>query len=216
MNERLTEDIIRSHFKADPLFSQIILEEQKSRNPRINKMLQSASRSVSGTGVGKPEFIISFPDLYDFVVVVECKADVRKHESPDRDRYLDYAIDGALLYAAHLSRQFDTLVIALSGVTEVETQISHSFWPKVQAGILQASLAPGNPFAIAVAQRTGIDPTQDLYPRLVTAAVAAATQVAIDAFLRSDPPVPLAPLLSDALELLADGLPDPLATRLQR
>lgn len=88
--------------------------------------------------------------------------------------------------------------------------------PAVQAGILQASLAPGNPFAVAVAERTGTDPIQDLYPRLVTAAVAAATQVAIDAFLRSDPPVPLAPLLSDALELLSDGLPDPSVTRVRR
>ena len=83
--------------------------------------------------------------------------------------------------------------------------------PAVQAGILRACREPGNPFAAAVAQRTGTDAVDDLYPRLVAAAVVAATQVAIDAFLRSEPPVPLAPLLREALELLAAGLPDPSA-----
>ena len=81
--------------------------------------------------------------------------------------------------------------------------------PAVQAGILRASMAPGNPFAAAVARRTGTDAVHDMYPRLVATAVAAATQVAIDAFLRADPPVPLAPLLREALDSLAAGLPDP-------
>jgi AcrR family transcriptional regulator len=85
--------------------------------------------------------------------------------------------------------------------------------PAVQAGIIQTSLAPGNPFAAAVALRTGTDASQDMYPRLVAAVVAAATQVAIDMFLRAKPPIPLAPLLREALEALAVGLPDPARRR---
>ena len=81
--------------------------------------------------------------------------------------------------------------------------------PAVQAGIMRASLEPGNPFASAVAERTGTDAATDLHPRLVAAAVAAAMQVATDVFLRSDPPQPLVPIVRDALALLAAGLPDP-------
>lgn len=81
--------------------------------------------------------------------------------------------------------------------------------PAVQAGILRASMIPGNPFATAVAWRTGSDPHHDMYPTLVAAAVATATQVAIETFLRADPPVPLAPLLREVLTSISAGLPDP-------
>lgn len=83
--------------------------------------------------------------------------------------------------------------------------------PAIQGEIVRAGLAEGNPFAAAVAERTGTDAGQDLYPRLVAAAVAAAMQVAIGAFLKADPPVPLVPLLREALGQLAAGLPDPSA-----
>ena len=81
--------------------------------------------------------------------------------------------------------------------------------PAIQGEIVRAGLAEGNPLAMAVAERTGTDATQDLYPQLVAAAVTAATQVAISAFLKADPPVPLVPLLREALGHLAAGLPDP-------
>lgn len=83
--------------------------------------------------------------------------------------------------------------------------------PTLQGEIVRASLAAGNPFVAAVAGRTGTDAGQDLYPRLVAAAVAAAAQVAIGAFLRANPPMPLVPLLREALGQLAAGLPDPSA-----
>ena len=34
-NERITESIVRDHFKDDPLFSSVKFEEQKSTNIRI-------------------------------------------------------------------------------------------------------------------------------------------------------------------------------------
>jgi AcrR family transcriptional regulator len=81
--------------------------------------------------------------------------------------------------------------------------------PAVQAEILRTALAPDHPFIRAVAARTCTDGAHDLYPRLVTAAVASATQVAINVFLAADPPVSLVPLLREALEQIAAGLPDP-------
>lgn len=61
----------------------------------------------------------------------------------------------------------------------------------------------------AVAERTGTDPERDLYPRLVAAVVTTATGVATDQWLTTDPPVPLEPLLRDALRQIAAGLPTP-------
>ncbi|MEY9498994.1 type I restriction enzyme M protein [Bradyrhizobium elkanii] len=126
MNERITEDIVRTHLKADPLFSQAILEEQKSKNPRIEKALKSASKS--GGGVGKPEFILTFPAVADFMIVIECKADATRHESSKRNRYGDFAVDGVLLYASHLSRHYDVLAIAVSGQDIASAKVSHFVW----------------------------------------------------------------------------------------
>jgi len=107
-NERLTESIVRDHFKDDPLFSSVRFEEQKSTNIRIAECLASASKSGKDRP-GKPEFIITFPtQSSDYVIVVECKAKVDKHESANRDKAKDYAVDGALHYP-RISAKFHLL-----------------------------------------------------------------------------------------------------------
>ncbi len=112
MNERITETIVRERFQ--PFVSQgFIIEEQQSQNPRIAKLLHSASKS--GHGIGKPEFIVSHKEDSDFLLVVECKADNRKHVSPTLDQWKDYAVDGALLYSTYLSRDFDVIALGVSG-----------------------------------------------------------------------------------------------------
>ena len=123
-NERITEDIVRSHFKSDPLFSQILFEEQKSKIPKIDKLLQNASKK--GTGKGFPEFIITdLPKAKDLLIVIECKADIQKHESNNQDKYEKYAVDGVLLYADYLSENYDVLAIAISGENVDNLKISH-------------------------------------------------------------------------------------------
>ena len=120
-NERKTENLVRKHFEEYD--SEIKVEEQKSDTPRIQKLLKSASKT--GTGTGKPEFIIQFNDRPDFIAVIECKANIQQHESPTSDQYKDYAVDGALLYASHLSKDFDVLAIGVSGMTEQSLKVSH-------------------------------------------------------------------------------------------
>ena len=120
-NERKTENLVRKHFEKYD--SEIKIEEQRSDSPRIQKLLRTASKT--GTGTGKPEFIIQFNDSPDFIAVIECKADIQRHESSTRDQYKDYAVDGALLYASHLSVDFDVLAIGVSGMTEQNLKVSH-------------------------------------------------------------------------------------------
>jgi AcrR family transcriptional regulator len=81
--------------------------------------------------------------------------------------------------------------------------------PELQGEFLKASAMAEREAAIAIAKRTGTDANRDLYPRLVAAAMGVAIQVATEHWLHADPPVPLAPLLLDALTQVAAGLPPP-------
>lgn len=120
-NESKTTNLVRRHFEGYE--SEIKIEEQKSDTPRIQKLLKSASKV--GTGQGYPDFIIQFNERPDFIAVIECKPDIQRHESPDHDQYEHYAVDGALLYASHLSAGFDILAIGVSGMTEQSLKVSH-------------------------------------------------------------------------------------------
>jgi len=127
-NERKTEALVRKRLDRLGYFkdNRLIVEEQKSDNPRIAKLLKNASKK--GGGQGYPEFIISSREVSDFLIVIECKANANKHVSPDRDKYDGYAVDGVLLYASFLSKEFDVLAIAVSGETEAALRISHHLY----------------------------------------------------------------------------------------
>ena len=101
-NERITEQLVRKKLERVGITEEsgFLMEEQKSENPSIKKLLKSASKS--GNGIGKPEFLISKKENIGFLLVIECKADTKFHESPTHDQFKDYAVDGALLYANYL------------------------------------------------------------------------------------------------------------------
>lgn len=114
-NERKTETIVRDHFHQ--FLNLIEIEEQKSDNSKINKLLKTASKT--GSGQGFPEFIITYKTNSDLLIVIECKAKITKHESPNKDQYSKYAVDGVLLYSSYLSKDFDVLSIAVSGENKI-------------------------------------------------------------------------------------------------
>ncbi len=124
INERITENIVRAHLHDDYLFksNHVIVEEQSSENNKINKLLSNASKS--GNGKGYPEFIVQYSEDDNVIIVIECKAEIAKHESLERTQYNDYAVDGVLLYASFLSKEYDVIAIAVSG-NDLHTKISH-------------------------------------------------------------------------------------------
>ena len=129
-NEKKTEKLTRDFFTEVGIYNNndFIVEEQKSDNPKIQKLLQRASKS--GNGVGKPEFIIRRKDDDEFLIIIECKPDIKHHESKNKDQYRDYAVDGALLYSSHLSYGFNVIAIAISGEEKDEYKISTFFQPR--------------------------------------------------------------------------------------
>lgn len=129
-NERITENIVRDRLKDLGYFEDEFLkvEEQISHNPTIKNCLAKASKN--GKGVGKPEFVIHSSLNKDLVIVIECKADIRKHESKEHNRFAEFAVDGALHYARNLSSAYNVISIAVSGQDEKELKTSVFLWAK--------------------------------------------------------------------------------------
>lgn len=135
-NERITEDIVRTHFKEDALFTSIKWEEQKSSLKRIQELLKGESKG-NGKGNGFPEFILSFPTNSSYIIVIECKAKVSDHESPNRSNAVKYAVDGVLHYAKALSSDYNVIAIAVSGQTHTELKVSHFYIKKAASEIAE-------------------------------------------------------------------------------
>jgi type I restriction enzyme M protein len=124
-NERKTETLVRKRLEQLDYFDNtlITIEEQISDNPKIDRLLKSASKG--GEGYGRPEFIIQSKRDPEFLLVIECKPDIKKHRSATLDRPKDFAVDGVLHYAKHLCRLYNVLAIAISGQTFAELKISN-------------------------------------------------------------------------------------------
>jgi type I restriction enzyme M protein len=126
-NERVTEGIVRDHFRDN---DGVLVEEQISTDPTIARALKAASKH--GPGAGKPEFIIRHEDWPNLVILVECKADVDSHESPRHAAgqastaadIATFAVDGVLHYAQHLAKHRDVIAIAVSGSVKSKLRVS--------------------------------------------------------------------------------------------
>lgn len=130
-NERITEGFVRDLLKEQGYYDSdlVFVEEQQSQRVDVRRLLQGASKSGK-SGAGYPEFIITTRDAPDFLVVIECKADVKHHESPGRDRPKDFAVDGALHYARRLSKNYNVVAIGVSGQTRDGLKISSFVHPR--------------------------------------------------------------------------------------
>ncbi|WP_446011462.1 HsdM family class I SAM-dependent methyltransferase [Candidatus Electrothrix sp.] len=134
VNEKITENLARDILRNLNYYDNkdVIIEEQKSRIEEIKKLLKGASKTGKG-GVGSPEFIISTPSTPDFLIIFECKASTKKHESTNRDKPKDYAVDGVLHYARKLAKSYNVIAVAVSGQSESSLKINNFLHPKCAA-----------------------------------------------------------------------------------
>lgn len=131
-NERITEDFVRDHFKNDPLFNAIKLDEQKTSVAKAKGCLANASKNLTDKG-GFPEFIISFPALPDDIIVIECKADTKFHKSKDGGNPAAFAVDGVLHYSGFLAQEYNVISIAVSGDSQGKLKVSSFYQKKGEA-----------------------------------------------------------------------------------
>jgi AcrR family transcriptional regulator len=81
--------------------------------------------------------------------------------------------------------------------------------PALQGEMLRAVATAEAGLAAVVAERTGTDVKQDLYPNLVAATVSAAINTVMRHFVYADSPASIQQLLVEALDQVAAGLPAP-------
>ena len=130
-SERLTENLVRDKLRAlgyKKPDNGITVEEQKSEIAKVKNLLSKASKNSKGN-VGYPEFIISNRKDTAFMIVFECKPEVKRHESPTRDKPVEYAVDGVLHYAKHLAKHYTVLAVAVSGTTLSGMKVSNFLIP---------------------------------------------------------------------------------------
>lgn len=126
MSERITENLAKDLF-ISKWYNKKFIEEQKSQNPIIDKLLKWWSKKWDGKS--KPEFLITFSNS-DTLIVVECKSYINQHESQNKDKIADFAVDWVLYYWAKLSKQYNVIAIAISGQNEKELKISNYLFLK--------------------------------------------------------------------------------------
>ncbi|MCL2838454.1 MAG: SAM-dependent methyltransferase [Oscillospiraceae bacterium] len=97
--------------------------------------------SQGGKGKGKPEFIITFNDDTNTIILVECKNTAKKHRSENLDCPSGFAVDGALYYAKFLKEEYNVIAVAISGTTTANMKVDAYHWLKGQDEYLQLKKA---------------------------------------------------------------------------
>jgi len=80
--------------------------------------------------------------------------------------------------------------------------------PPMRGEYLKTNAAMQRALSEAIAQRTGLDAGRDMLPEVLAGAVTTASQAAVRRWFAADPPVPLRPLVREALGRLAAALTD--------
>ncbi len=143
MSERLTEELFLRESKTqigENPFGYVYEQGDVPNIASIRYCLQKAGGkpkdcamddySSGGTGKAKPEFIITFNEEHNLIIVVECKSSVKKHASEELDHPKDYAVDGVLYYAKFLKDNYNVIAVAISGTKKETSKVSTFYWKK--------------------------------------------------------------------------------------
>lgn len=135
VNERITEEFVRNLLKKADYFKELYSDipkieiyEQQASNRILDNLLDEASKNQM-KNKGYPDFII-FLQQYDIVIIIECKADKRRHYSQSLDKPKEYAVDGAVWYSQFFSNKYNTVAIGISGQNWEELRITKYFYQK--------------------------------------------------------------------------------------
>lgn len=85
---------------------------------------------TTGSGKAKPEYIVTFDNDKNTILLVECKKSLKDHESLKKDMPQKYAVDGALFYAKHLKDDYNVLAVAVSGTSKENVKVNTFYWKR--------------------------------------------------------------------------------------
>ena len=86
--------------------------------------------SKGGNGKAKPEYIVTFNNDSNTILVIECKKSIKQHSSEQINKPKKYAVDGALYYAKFLKSKYNVIAIAVSGTKKDDCKVSTYYWKK--------------------------------------------------------------------------------------
>ena len=144
-HEQYTESLTLSEMKCtigENSFGFVFPQGDVSSVDKIENMLKKAGGkpkecalsdfTQGGSGKAKPEYIITFNDDINTIIVVECKPSVNKHRSEKIDRPNGFAVDGALYYAKFLKKEYNVIAVAVSGTNKENMKVNSFYWIKGQ------------------------------------------------------------------------------------
>lgn len=96
------------------------------------KECELADYSQGGKGKAKPEYVITFDDDINTIMMIECKNSVKKHCSKNRNKPNMFAVDGVLYYAKFLKKEYNVIAIAVSGTAVQNMKADAFYWMRGQ------------------------------------------------------------------------------------
>lgn len=143
--EQYTESLTLQEMKCvlgENPFGYVFPQGDVSAIDKIQKLLKKAGGkpkecdlsdySKGGAGKAKPEYIITFNDDVQTIIVVECKNSSKKHQSEFLNKPNGFAVDGALYYAKFLKDEYNVIAVAISGTTIASMKVDTFYWMKGQ------------------------------------------------------------------------------------
>lgn len=106
------------------------IEEKLKKAGGKPKVCTLDSFACGGTGKAKPEYVITFNDDINTIIVVECKNSVKRHSSKNNDHPNGFAVDGALYYAKFLKEEYNVIIVAVSGTKKDSIKVDSFYWLK--------------------------------------------------------------------------------------
>ncbi|MDR0676975.1 MAG: SAM-dependent methyltransferase, partial [Elusimicrobiota bacterium] len=143
-NERYTEDLVMKEMRSYLGKNDwgYIYPKTVEKHNKITRCLQKAGGkpdicdikdyTKGGTGKAQPEYIITFDEKLDTIIVVECKRSITYHRSEMLSQPKNYAVDGVLYYAKFLKEEYNVLAIAVSGTKKNNFKATTFYWQKGQ------------------------------------------------------------------------------------
>lgn len=141
--EQYTEDLTLKEMHCsigENDFGYVLPQGDAENFEKIQKLLHKAGGkpkkckindfTLTSKGKAKPEFIITFNEDLNTIIVVECKKSVKKHMSEEYDSPNSFAVDGVLYYAKYLKEEYNVIAVAISGVSKDNLRVSTFYWAK--------------------------------------------------------------------------------------
>ena len=140
-NEKYSESFVLSEMDCclgKNSFGQVLPQGDTPKHSTIAQLLQEAGGKPAvcaledyaqgGSGKARPEFVMTFDDDPDTIIVVECKKTAKWHCSEKYDHPKAYAVDGALYYAKFLRKKYNVIALAVSGERKETAKVSTFYW----------------------------------------------------------------------------------------